>query len=205
MDIVATEGTKPAESENTDGIETTPAPAADDSVSKIRKRLSEEGKARIAAEAELAKYRAAEQAKADEDAKARGEFEKILADRDAKLTEYQSTLAAKDRAIAAAEAKAMLTGLNNLELKGALADMPADIQPDGVAAWVEQFKASNAELFDKRAPGVGNGSSGSPHQGTNQSWKVIQETAKSSIDLKERKEARAKLTEYFQEHGRFPE
>jgi len=78
-----------------------------------------------------------------------------------------SACCASDHAIAAAEAKALLTGLNKLELKGALAEMPPDVTPDGVADWVAKFKTENAELFTPdRAAGVTPGASGEPHRGT---------------------------------------
>ena len=144
----------------------TPAPT-DEGKNALRAQLAEYGKTIKEQQALLEKFNAAEAAKAEAAAIERGEFDKLIADRDAKLTEAQQALAAKDRAIAAAEAKALLTGLNKLELKGALAEMPPDVTPDGVADWVAKFKTENAELFTPdRAAGVTPGASGEPHRGT---------------------------------------
>lgn len=153
---------KPAEG----GAPTAPATTPeDDSKNKLRAQLSEYGTEIKKLQAELGKYTNAEKQKAEEEAKQRGEYEKLISDRDAKLKEMADTVATKERALIAAEVKGQLAGLNKLELAGALASMPADLAADKVGEWVELFKAENKDLFTKAPVGVGAGAAGEPHRG----------------------------------------
>jgi DNA repair exonuclease SbcCD ATPase subunit len=148
---------------------TTPAPAPtpeDESKAKLRAQLGEYGKTIKELQSKLDTYTSTEKAAQDEEAKKRGEYEKLIADRNAKLSEMAATVQAKERALVAAEAKALLTGLNKLELTGALATMPSDITHESVTEWVQQFKTENADLFaEQRTAGVGSGASGEPYRG----------------------------------------
>jgi len=198
----ATTEPKPADGGALTAPATTPE---DDSKSKLRQQLSEYGTEIKKLQAELGKYTSAEKAKADEEAKQRGEYEKLIADRDVRLKEMADIVTAKERALIAAEVKGQLAGLNKLELAGALASLPSDLAADKVGEWVETFKAENKDLFTKAPVGVGAGAAGEPHRGTVAGdWKTIEQVANTSPDPAQRKQARAQLTAYYQQHGRMP-
>ena len=121
--------------------------------------------------AELLEFKAkseAAQKKADEEAALkRGEFDELAATLKAEIEAERTAAATLKRKLLERDAKDALRseGLENaLALKGALADLPDGIDADGIAEWVTEFKAANADAFGTSHP-VKTGSVGSPSTG----------------------------------------
>jgi colicin import membrane protein len=141
-----------------------------DTVAKLREILAEQGRRikemetseakRIAAEAAAAK--AAEEA----EAKKRGDFEKLISERDEQIAALRAAEQRQARELISALARAELHGLDELQLRGALTMIQADMKSEDVPAWAAKFREEHAANFAAPTPaGVRAGTSGEPMRG----------------------------------------
>lgn len=161
--------------EGTEGAATEATPAPKDertAEDKLREALAKQGAEYKAEIEELRKFKAAHESaqkkKEEEEAKARGEFERLLAERDAKMEELTASIARRDRESLLRDAGDRLRDLgmeDPLRRKGALIDLPADATPETLDAWIADFAKANPSAFvapsrPVKQPGVGSPAGG---------------------------------------------
>ena len=178
----------------------------------LRRALAKQATEKDAENAKLAKQIAAfekekltaKEAKMIED----GKLNDLIAERDKTIAEMTATAATSTRSLLESSARDHLRNLgmsDALYLQGALAGLPADATTESVEEWAKLMKADNATAFTAPVVTLGQSSVGPPATDAGSAnWKDIEAQTKSD-DPKERKQARDKMTAYYQEHGKFPD
>lgn len=116
-----------------------------------------------------AEYEAGQRKAEEEEMKKREEFDKLLSKKDGELEELRRSLSERDRRIVEGMAKDKLRAMglqDDLRIRGALVDLPADATADTVEQWATEFKSANPGAFETGPTPVRQPSAGSPDSGS---------------------------------------
>ena len=140
--------------------------------------------------------------------KADGDLQKLLDEKEKTISEMKATAETSVRSLLESSAREQLRNLgmdDALYLRGALAGLPADATEETIEAWAKTMKIDNPPAFTAPVVKLGQSSVGPPATDAGSAnWKDIEAQTKSD-DPKERKQARDRMTAYYQEHGKFPD
>jgi len=175
----------------------------------LTKQAGEKDAAYAALEKKLHARDAADLKAKEDKLKADGETKKLLELREADLADRDSTINELKRSQLSDKAWKVLNGLgmndpDRLELYST-SKLPQDATKESIEEWAKLLKADSPDKFTAEVRSVGQASVGDPAtNGGSGDWKSVN-AQMSSDDPKERKQARDKMTAYYQEHGKFPD
>jgi hypothetical protein len=165
-------------------------------VKKTELKLQETNSKYQETRAKLDEYEAAREAKQIEEQKARGEFDKILADKDERIANLESNLNSNIKQtndfvktnafLSTLEGKLETKYFNHIPLDSIKIDESGEIDQESLSSAVSGFKESHPRLIIQRKADIPNTKTGSTGGSlSKQDWKAIRDPAEQRRRYKE--------------------